>query len=44
MRPMTPMVNKNDDIDVNLGLAFGGTQDRNDKPREKLLSPEDKGI
>lgn len=39
MRPMTPMVNKNDDIDVDLGMAFGGTQDRNDMAREKLLSP-----
>jgi len=40
---MTPMVNNNNDIDTDLGLAFGGTQDRNDIHREKLLTPEDAG-
>jgi len=38
------MVNNNNDIDADLGLAFGGTQDRKDIPREKLLTPEDDGI
>ena len=30
MRPMTPIVNKFEDIDVDLGNQFGGTYDKND--------------